>query len=364
MKYYETSFEEYINSKNVHDLNPQITDIIKKMPDNNKILGNIIFYGPPGTGKYSQVLKLLSKYSPSNLKYEKKITVSTEKQNYNYHISDIHFEIDMSLLGCHSKILWHEIFYQIVDIISMKNDKVGFIVCKNFHCIHNELLDIFYSYIQQYSNINSFIKIYFILITENLSFLPNNILNSFQIINIKKPELSKYKQILLKNSINNNYQMIEFNDEKIINFKKQINNAIKIKKNEEFEKIFNEIDNSDIINIKELKCFHLIKNKELPIDIFNIICDNIIKEMLKEKLNLNLLRDTIYDILIYNLDPIECIWYILQYFITFNYIDTINTTNILMKLNLSLLYFNNNYRPIYHLENILLYIANRKNVKK
>ena len=121
----------------------------------------------------------LKSYSPSNLKYDKRITISTEKQNYTYQISDIHYEIDMQLLGCHSKLLWHEIFYQIVDIITMKSDKIGFIVCSNFHHIHNELLEIFYSYMQQYSNINSHIKIYFIIISENISFLPNNILNSW-----------------------------------------------------------------------------------------------------------------------------------------------------------------------------------------
>ena len=98
----------------------------------------------------------------------------------------------MQLLGCHSKMLWHELFYQIVDIITIKSDKKGFIVCKNFHYIHNELLEIFYSYIQQYTNINSPIQIYFIMITENVSFLPNNILNSCKIITMKRPIKEEY----------------------------------------------------------------------------------------------------------------------------------------------------------------------------
>lgn len=362
MKYYETSFEEYLNAIKKYDSNSKFSEIVSKMPDNKWNLGNIILYGPCGVGKYSQALKLLHKYSPSKLKYEKKITTTTEKQNYNYHISDIHFEVDMSLLGCHSKVLWHEIFYQIVDIISIKNEKIGFILCKNFHYIHNELLEIFYSYIQQYSNINSFIKIYFIIITENISFLPNNILNSFQIINISRPSLNEYEKIILKQQTNNNNNIIEFNNNVINNFKKQINNVTKIKKNNSFDELFNSIHNSDITNIKELKCFHNIKDKEIPNEIFNIICDKTIYEM--KNINLNLLRDTIYDILIYNLDATECIWYILKYFIVNNYIVNKDITDILFKLNLSLLYYNNNYRPIYHLENILLYIASKINVKK
>ena len=69
----------------------------------------------------------------------------------------------MSLLGCNSKTLWHEIFFQLVDIISVKQNKIGIIVCKNFHTINSELLEIFYSYMQQYNMKNSNILIKFIM---------------------------------------------------------------------------------------------------------------------------------------------------------------------------------------------------------
>ena len=39
---------------------------------------------------------------------------------------------------------------QIMDSIIAKDNKTGIIVCKNFHCIHNELLEIFYSYMQKF----------------------------------------------------------------------------------------------------------------------------------------------------------------------------------------------------------------------
>ena len=52
-----------------------------------------------------------------------------------------------------AKLLWHEIYTHIVDIIEQyKTHQV--IVCKNFHKINNDLLKVFYSYIQdsrQYS---------------------------------------------------------------------------------------------------------------------------------------------------------------------------------------------------------------------
>ena len=85
--------------------------------------------------KYSNVLYYLSKFSPSKLRYDKKITIPIPKQDpYFIRISDIHYEIDMEQLGCNAKLLWHEIYTHIVDIIEQyKTHQV--IVCKNFHKI-------------------------------------------------------------------------------------------------------------------------------------------------------------------------------------------------------------------------------------
>ena len=56
----------------------------------------------------------------------------------------------MALLGCNAKLLWNDIFNHIIDIISTSKHKKGIIVCKNFHEIHSELLEIFYSYMQTF----------------------------------------------------------------------------------------------------------------------------------------------------------------------------------------------------------------------
>jgi len=301
-------------------------------------LNNCIFYGPTGSGKYSQVLKLIKKYSPSELKYDKKITLQNDKQTYIYRISDVHYEIDMSLLGCNSKIIWHEAFLQIIDIISVKQDKFGIIVCKNFHLIHSELLEIFYSYIQQY-NSHSVIKLKFFILTEHISFIPTNVLNSCQIINIKRPNKDEYKNMM---NINSNKS----------NNKTTVNNGINLLNNIELE---------GILNLKESRYFPLINNtEEIPKDIFNIICDNIIQEMSKkQQLSFTDFRDTLYDILTYNLDVTECLWYILRYFIENNYLNSQDITDILDKSYYFLKYYNNNYRPIYHLESIMFYIINK-----
>ena len=52
----------------------------------------------------------------------------------------------MGMLGCNSAI-WHDIYTHLNDMLNAKARKV-FVVCKNFHEIHNELLDILYSYMQ------------------------------------------------------------------------------------------------------------------------------------------------------------------------------------------------------------------------
>lgn len=354
MKYYETHYEDYINSVEKYDMHPEMKKIYDRFPKNIAELENIIIYGPCGSGKYSQVLSLLKKYSPSELKYDKKITANTEKQNYIYRISDIHYEVDMSLLGCNSKLLWHEIFFQIVDIITVKPDKQGVILCKNFHLIHGELLEIFYSYMQQYNHSQSNIKIIFIIITEHISFLPTPIINSCQTIQIKRPSKDKYIKMLTTSNteLRTSEPLI-----KKINEKK----SATINKTENILKRMNEIDTDGILNAKELKSFPFLENiDDMPKDIFNIICDNIIKEILQETpLSFTGFRDTLYDILTYNLDVSECIWYILSFFVKNNHLSEQDVTDILQRAFTFLKYYNNNYRPIYHLESIMYYIITK-----
>ena len=124
------------------------------------------------------------------------------------------------------------------------------------------------------------------------------------------------------------------------------------------DNILSELNSENIINIKELKSFSLFeKEDDIPDDIFNIICNNIIQELTyPNKIVFTNFRDTIYDILIYNLDFTECLWYILNHFIKNGSLSSNKITNILKKTHLFLKYYNNNYRPIYHLESIFFYI--------
>jgi hypothetical protein len=361
MKFYETHTEEYISSVQRYNIHPELESLYTHhFPKSIDKLDNMIIYGPSGAGKYSQVLYFLKEYSPSHLKYEKKMTIQNEKQTYIYHISDIHYEIDMAFLGCNSKILWHDIFLQIVDIISVKQNKIGIILCKNFHMIHSELLEIFYSYIQQYNNNYQHIKIKFIIITEHISFLPTNILNICCILPMKRPNQPAVENII---GSQRTFHQKSIEQSEIAQFQKKITNISAISNDSlrQSKKILQEIGSNSILNLKEIRSFDLIQTvDEIPTDIFNIICDEIIESVVKKhSLQFTNFRDLLYNILIYNLDVIECIWYILIHFINTDKLDQSDISNIMEKTHLFLKYFNNNYRPIYHLESIMFYIISK-----
>ena len=310
MKYLETHFEQYINAIEKYNLHPKLKKNYDNFP-NMSNMKNVIFYGPSGVGKYSQMLYSIKKYSPSNLKYEKKISLTLNKSNVILKISDIHYEVDLSLLGCNSKTMWHDIYKQIYDSISSKPDKSGFIVCKYFHTISNELLENFYSYMQD-NNISN-INIKYILLTEEISFIPSNILQCCQIIYVPRPSKNTYNKFL----------------------------GYKLK-----------IEPESIINIK----YDISKTSELNVP-YKISCDQIIKNMNDiHSLQFLKLRDLLYDIFIYDLNISKCVWYIFTTFVKTKQINKSNLMDILVNTNIFFKYYNNNYRPIYHLERYILYL--------
>ena len=155
----------------------------------------------------------------------------------------------------------------------------------------------------------------FILLTEELSFIPDNVLNCCEVINMARPTKIAYEKCC-KNKI-----PAELKIENITNIKNLH------------------------ININELMYPH------------KIICNKILKEMIDIN-NLKFLkfRDYLYDIFIYNLDITDCIWYILETLINQKRIKRDNMSGVLLKTYSFLKFYNNNYRPIYHLESYLFYL--------
>lgn len=316
MKYHDTHFEDYINSNSKSNLHPKLNILYQQFPEKIEDLKNIIFFGPKGVGKYTQMLSSIKKYSPTNLKYEKKISINYNKNTYYFKISDIHFEIDMSLLGCNSKLLWNEIYNRIVDITLAKSEYSGIIVCKYFHEINSELLETFYSYMQSLNNVSIDLK--FIIITEQVSFIPENIINCCQLISVPRPTKTIYNKCL-NNKIKNNITLEEISNIKNVESNiTQLNNDMKI--------ICNKIIN-EIINVNDMKFTNL--------------------------------RDMLYEIFIYNLDVSECLWYIVNNLIYRKNIKDEDISYIFLKTYNFFLYYNNNYRPIYHLESFIFTLTKK-----
>ena len=422
MKYYETSYDEYLSSYEKYNLHPELDNIKNAFPKNINDFKNIIVYGASGVGKYTQVLSILHQYSPTRLKYDKKIYITYEKQEkkskttasiitstipvsdttissskikktkskkeitltsssssssnnaisakiqmkkqdkkqeYMYRISDIHYEIDMATLGCNSKILWHDLFFQIVDIVSvsLKTDKIGIIVCKNFHNIHNELLEIFYSYMRHPLQHNN-IQIKFILITEHIGFIPDNIINACEIISIKRPSKTQYLE-MSKLQTKPFSCFLEGNRNGIFYDK---TNRTAIFHKDKTAEILEELPLNAIVNSKEIHSFAWFKNiNEIPNDVFNTICDALIEQILyPENTKITDIRNNLYDLLIYNIDIHECIWYIFTTLIQYGSFKTpSDITDVLNKVFIFMKYYNNNYRSIYHLESIILCMLNK-----
>ena len=153
-----------------------------------------------------------------------------------------------------------------------------------------------------------FIK--YILITNAVSFIPDMILNKCEIINIPTFTKTLCKKYINKDSNNNS------------------------------------------INIK------YIKGKTTELDNLHIpLCNSILEYITNyTEIDFKNFRDVLYDLLIYNINIWEAIWYILMKLISIKKIKNKDTPYILVKTYKFLQLYNNNYRPIYHLENYFYYL--------
>ena len=284
-------FEEYINK-------PRFLHELPKLPKLVENFQHMILYGPAGSGKYTQMLRIVNTYSKSKLKYERRVTVplSLQQQTHMIKISDIHYEVNMELLGCNAKVIWHDLYTHIMEMIQNKfPHKTGIIVCTNFHFIHNELLEIFYSYMQ--SNIK------FILVTESVSFFPNAIYDRCKLIPVPKPSPAKVQECL------------------------------------------------------GLAIAHASSNLQtahIPTSSTEVIASQKIVQGIESDSILTI-RDHIYHILIHNLHSELCLWHVLKTLVP--KLDHEKVEPLLFQWCSSMGLYTKNYRPLFHLENFVVLLA-------
>ena len=159
--------------------------------------------------------------------------------------------------------------------------------------------------------------IYFI-ISENVSFLPDNIINNFHIISLPRPLKSQYNKVL------NIKLPTDYNVTKISNIKNILTNTPSF--------------NINIDNYVENLYQHMSNPTDLKYGAF---------------------RDVIYDIFIYDMEIGHVIMLLLKTLDKNLTISSEIMTSIYIDTFSFLQYYNNNYRPIYHLEKYLYSLINK-----
>ena len=299
-KTFESSFEVF-NSQYSH-LRIKNKKSLSCITSDTSDLKNIIIYGSENSGKYIFALDILRNFSNQDLKYYKKMEITINKTNHIFMMSDIHFEIDINLLGTSFKNIWFEFYDHVCNIIECGTVKKGYILLRNFQDIPDELLSQLYTFMQCKMKTN--INIKFIIITREISFIPNNIREVCELLTCPLKKSSKPKYSFTK-------EHEAFSDE-LFDFCKES---------------FYETKDDENKNIS-------------PSVVYND------------------LRLKIYNLFIRNYNIHYCVSYIIQkYFNTYD----IKKDKISLFMNdfcNGMKYYNNNYRPIYHIEHLLLNLCN------
>ena len=75
-------FVDYLDCYNNFNIHEELVPIFNEFPKELKNVSHMIFSGPSGVGTYTQALALISKYSKSALKYERKAIICQNKDQY------------------------------------------------------------------------------------------------------------------------------------------------------------------------------------------------------------------------------------------------------------------------------------------
>jgi hypothetical protein len=124
------------------------------------------------------------------------------------------------------------------------------------------------------------------------------------------------------------------------------------------EAIYNKVNNPNIFT-------HLdISNNIKYIEQHSAICNTFINIICSNNYNISNIRTLLYDILINHLNSHECFFYIIQSLIINKLINSNKISDLIFNSIFFLKNYNNNYRPIFHLESFTLYLIELINENK
>lgn len=258
-------FSDYIDSKNNFEI------------PNSK---HVIVYGNNNINNYCYILNALKNKSQTQLKYSRRVAIHHNVNDVIFNISDVHIEVDFELLGVSEYNIFLELFRHVKENVAI-NKKSFYIVCLNFQSIKQELLSIFYTFLDE-PTVN------FILLTTKISFIYDDIL----------------KQTIIK-KINGDTSVEAPNIEK---------------------------------NVAALASFIMKDKKKSFFD----------------------LREILYKFLVLNLDIHDCLQKLIAVLIENEYITLSEINRVLKEYTSFMSKYNNNYRPIYHIESYIVFLINLK----
>jgi hypothetical protein len=317
-------------------------------------LGNYIFYGPEGSGRYTLALNYIRHHSDGDLRGGRILNVTYNKAVHMVHMSDIHFEVDMGMLGSSAKALWYHMMQQIYDIVLLRKRKIGIIMCKNFQAITNEHMEIMQTYVKQCENgfMYNRCRLYYVILTTDASFIGTSISSVFSVVRVplymrrihgiricdiyegKREDEEDMKGLYVHNYLDEGDESIllsDMNRESMASLGKE-----------------------HVAYLKGDECaYEFMKyRKEILTNIESHIYGY-------DPLNGISLRNSIYDILIYHMNLYEVIWSLIC-----NFSDRLSDNgrcermhDICMYIHEMLRLYDANYRPILHIEKLILYLA-------
>ena len=112
--------------------------------------------------------------------------------------------------------------------------------------------------------------------------------------------------------------------------------------------------NLDLLSLNNIK--YIEQHSAICNTFINIICSN--------NYNISNIRTLLYDILINHLNSHECFFYIIQSLIINKLINSNKISDLIFNSIFFLKNYNNNYRPIFHLESFTLYLIELINENK
>ena len=184
----------------------------------------------------------------------------------------------------------------------------------------------------------SSLTIKYIIITESISFIPFKIINMCKVLYFSK--LNKKTILGLCNKNNKQY----------IKYLYANNNNNNNNDDDSIKQLLNKVNSPNIFSYLD------ISNNLNFIEHHKSICDTYIELITNVNYNIKNIRTLLYDILIYHLNCHECFYYIIKTLIQKEVIVDAKISDLIYNSLIFLKNYNNNYRPIFHLESFTLYL--------